>query len=95
MKYLLILPLFASCGIIPTTADIREIADELDAYGMGYQTQEQTVAALDAKVNEIGDRKTPMSIQELLIAAAATAVTGGVGVNSYRNRKRVKNSEPV
>lgn len=97
MKLLLLLPFLAvSCGIIPTTADLRDIADELDAYQMGYQTQEETVLALDAKVDEIGDRKTPIptSLPELIMLLGTAAVGGG-GANLYRNRKRVAKGEAV
>lgn len=97
MKYLLILPLLlvSSCSIIPTVADIRAVADDLEQYQLGQVSYEDTVASLDARVSEIGERKTPMSIQELLMAAAGTAIMGGAGANHYRNRKRLANDEKI
>lgn len=94
MKYLLpLLLLVSGCNIIPTTGDIRRVADELDAFKAGAQTKEETVAALDELEAEISSRETPIptSIPELLVllATMGTAAAGGVvTTNRIRDGRR-------
>lgn len=97
------------CGVLltsclATSADLYDLADRFEAREAGLITDQELADALNDKGDEIAERAkalagslptTPLGWLQLLGTAGATALAGGYGVNAHRNRKRVKNSEPV
>lgn len=101
----LALPLaFTLTSCVATTADLRQIADEIDAYQAGQITEEELSDAIDGKANEIEERikrlpsqipTSPIGWLQLLAGLGLTAAGTGVGVNQVRDRARRKRGEPV
>ena len=96
-----ILLLISSC-VMP--GDLRDLADTFEDYQEGAITHPELTVAIEAKADEIEERTqvlvesmpaTPAGWLALLAQLGATAAVGGIGVNRYRDKKRVARGEPT
>ena len=92
MKYLPILWLLSLTGCLATSADLRDVADTIDAMESGYFTRDEAVREIDDKAAELEARtiRIPTSPADALVTILGV---GGAAIGTAAGAKRWTNGE--
>jgi len=104
MKYLIALCLLLTACV--TSADLYEISDAVHQLETGKADAATTADRIDGVIADVEERtaaltdpsnlpKTPGDWAAWILSLGVMGTASGVGVNRYRNKKRVKNNEVV